>query len=199
LGISQTGEMLTAPLWGNYMRDIHNGLPQKSFSRPSGVVDVAVCRGSGLLMTDSCTQGAVYLPFLEGTVPSRYCDIHGGADTMPGSRLPSTTAPINNVLDSSILDEIPRPKLQLDLFPELQSPPQSQSPTQPQQRQNQNQIQNNRMPSRNTPPVNNSRNNQRNNQTTIPDTAVIFDPTKETAEEKEDEDDDYLPAWDQVD
>jgi len=177
LGISQTGEMLTSPLWGDYMRDIHNGLPQKNFTRPSGVADVAVCRGSGLLMTDACTQGAVYLPFLEGTVPSRYCDLHGGGGTSTGPRtpIPSTTTPLNTVIDSSVLDEIPRPKLQLDLFPEL---------NQPQQKPNQNQ--NNR---------NQTRNNSRNNRN-IPDSAVIFDPTKE---KKENDDDDYLPAWDQVD
>jgi len=190
LGISQTGEMLTSPLWGNYMRDIHNGLPQKSFTRPSGISDAAVCRGSGLLATESCPQ-TIYLPFLEGTVPGRYCDIHGSTGAMPGTKLPSTTTPLNNVLDSSVLDEIPRPKLQLDLFPELNQPQSQQK-----QNQNQNQNQNNRNQTRNTPPANNSRNNTRNNQAVIPDTAVIFDPTKE---KKEEEEDDYLPAWDQVD
>jgi penicillin-binding protein 1A len=181
LGISQTGEMLTSPLWGNYMRDIHNGLPQKNFTRPSGVADVAVCRGSGLLITDACTQGAVYLPFIEGTIPARYCDLHGSTGAVQGSRLPSTTAPINNVMDSSILDEIPRPKLQLDLFPELNQPQQRQPQN---QTQTQTQSQNNRNQTRN-----NSRNNTRNNQNTIPD----------SAEKKENDDDDYLPAWDQVD
>ena len=179
LGISQTGEMLTSPLWGDYMRDIHNGLPQKNFSRPSGVADIAVCRGSGLLMTDSCTQGAVYLPFLEGTIPSRYCDLHGAGGTGgQRSTIPSTTSTLNSDIDSSVLDAIPRPKLQLDLFPEL-----NQSQPKP------NQNQNNRNQSRN-----NSRNN-RNGQSTIPDSAVIFDPTKE---KKDDDDDDYLPAWNQL-
>jgi len=121
LGISQTGEMLTSPLWGNYMRDIHNGLPQKSFTRPPGVADAAVCRSSGLLATKSCPQ-TIYLPFLAGTVPGRYCETHGSG--AQGSRLPSTTSKRLNELgdiDSSFLDAIPRPKLQLDLFPELQS------------------------------------------------------------------------------
>jgi penicillin-binding protein 1A len=179
LGISQTGEMLTSPLWGDYMRDIHKGLPQKSFHRPSGVADVAVCRGSGLLMTDACTQGAVWLPFLEGTVPARYCDLHGSASDQQGTRLPSTTTPLGDI-DTSILDTIPRPTLLPDLFPELQNP-QPQSQNQPRNQNNRNQ------------PRNNSRNNTRN---TIPDSAVPFDPTKER---KSDEDDDYLPAWDQLD
>jgi len=170
LGISQTGEMLTSPLWGNYMHDIHAGLPQKNFSRPSGVADVAVCRGSGLLMTDACTQGAVYLPFLEGTVPGRYCDLHGGGGgAIPGSRLPSTSVPsINNNLDPSILDNIPRPTLQLDLdlFPEMNQPP--------------SRNQNNR---------NQPRNNSRNNRNTAP----------EATEQKTDEEDDTLPAWNRLD
>jgi len=169
LGISQTGEMLTSPLWGNYMHDIHVGLPQKNFSRPSGVADVAVCRGSGLLMTDACTQGAVYLPFLEGTVPGRYCDLHGGGGAAQGSRLPSTSVPsINNNLDPSILDNIPRPTLQLDLdlFPEMNQPP--------------SRNQNNR---------NQPRNNSRNNRNTAP----------EAAEQKTDEEDDTLPAWNRLD
>jgi len=152
LGISQTGEMLTSPLWGNYMRDIHNGLPQKSFPRPSGVADAAICRASGLLATESCPQ-TIYLPFLAGTVPGRYCDTHGSGGTAR-SRLPSTTSTRLNELgeiDTSFLENIPRPKLQLDLFPELQNlspPPKNQ---------------------------NNSRGN-----------------------DSEYSDDDYLPAWDQL-
>jgi len=153
LGISQTGEMLTSPLWGNYMRDIHNGLPQKSFTRPSGVSDAAVCRASGLLSTESCPQ-TIYLPFLAGTVPARYCDMHGSGATAQGR--PSTTPRLNELgdIDTSFLDNIPRPKLQLDLFPELQNP-------QP-------------------------RNNQKNNPVVIPDS-------------ENSDNDDYLPAWDQLD
>jgi len=122
LGISQTGEMLTSPLWGNYMRDIHNGLPQKSFPRPSGVSDAGVCRASGLLAREACPQ-TIYLPFLAGTVPNHYCDMHGAGAT---ARLPSTTSTQINELgniDTSFLDNIPRPTLQLDLFPELQNTP----------------------------------------------------------------------------
>jgi penicillin-binding protein 1A len=171
LGISQTGEMLTSPLWGNYMHDIHVGLPQKNFSRPSGVVDAAVCRGSGLLMTDACTQGAVYLPFLAGTVPARYCDVHGSGGSQ-GSRLPSANIPsINNDFDSSVLDGIPKIKLDLD-FLELNQPQQPQ----PQSRNN----------NRNQP-RNNPRNNR--NQNTAPN----------STEQKTDEEDDYLQAWDRLD
>jgi penicillin-binding protein 1A len=194
LGISQTGERLTAPLWGDYMSDIHNGLPQKSFSRPSGIYDVAVCRGSGLLMTDSCTQGAIYLPFMEGTVPARYCDVHGGGNALQTTRPTVTSTRLNDV-DSSFLDDIPRPQLPADLFPELQN-------TQTQQRQNQNnrtQNRNNtnqRAPQSSVPSNNNRNNNTNNAQAVIPDTAVRFDPREDDSDET---DDDYLPPWDQLD
>jgi penicillin-binding protein 1A len=193
LGISQTGERLTAPLWGDYMTDIHKGLAQKSFTRPSGIYDVAVCRGSGLLMTDSCTQGAIYLPFMEGTVPARYCDLHGSGGSLQGTR-PTVTSTRLNEIDTSFLDEIPRPKLPMDLFPELQNP-------QGQSRQNQNNRNNTnqQMPQTSNPfnnnqlPGNNPGNNAGNEQAVIPDTAVRFDP------KEDDSDDDYLPPWDQLD
>jgi penicillin-binding protein 1A len=60
------------------MRDIHQGLPMKDFSRPSsGIIDVTVCAKSGLLKTPSCNEGEVTLPFLEGTQPVQYCTTHG--------------------------------------------------------------------------------------------------------------------------
>lgn len=113
LGVNQTGAILVGPSWGDYMRDIHRGLPQRNFTRPSGIVDVAVCRTSGLLLTENCGQG-IGLPFLEGTVPGRYCTIHGDASS--GTRLPSSGL---NDVDDSFLDNI-RIQLDPDLFPELQ-------------------------------------------------------------------------------
>ncbi|MDR3145580.1 MAG: PBP1A family penicillin-binding protein, partial [Treponema sp.] len=48
LGLSLTGATLAGPVWGDYMREIHLGLPAKSFSRPdSGVIDVTVCSQTG--------------------------------------------------------------------------------------------------------------------------------------------------------
>ena len=116
LGVNQTGAILTGPSWGDYMRDIHRGLPQKNFTRPSGIVDAVVCRSSGLLVTEYCNQGTIYLPFLEGTIPGRYCDMHGNV-SQSGPRLP-TSSTVGD-LDTSFLDSI---RIQLDpsLFPELQ-------------------------------------------------------------------------------
>jgi len=79
LGIDQTGAILAGDIWSRYMRDIHRGLPAKSFTMPqTGLVEVPVCSISGLLPTPSCDDGTVKLMFYEGTQPNRLCDIHPG-------------------------------------------------------------------------------------------------------------------------
>ncbi|MDR0374750.1 MAG: PBP1A family penicillin-binding protein [Treponema sp.] len=77
LGIDLTGATLAGPVWGDFMRDIHQGLAKKNFIRPAtGVVDVTVCAKSGLIPTSSCDEGRVTLSFLSGAQPDRYCDMH---------------------------------------------------------------------------------------------------------------------------
>jgi len=50
LGVSQTGATLAAPVWANYMRDIHLGLQYKNFPKPdSGLISATVCSLSGQL------------------------------------------------------------------------------------------------------------------------------------------------------
>ncbi len=84
LGTSQTGSMIAAPVWADYMRDIHEGHYSRSFPKPAkGIIDVTVCRRSGLLMTEHCNEGAVTMPFLYGTQPTRYCDLHGESEVLP--------------------------------------------------------------------------------------------------------------------
>ncbi|MDR2864967.1 MAG: PBP1A family penicillin-binding protein [Spirochaetaceae bacterium] len=77
LGLSLTGATLAGPIWGDYMRDVHNGLPAKDFIRPaSGVVDIKVCAKSGQLLTPACNEGAVVLTFLDKYRPNAYCTYH---------------------------------------------------------------------------------------------------------------------------
>lgn len=71
----------SAKLWKAVMEKVHKGLANKSFTRPSGVVNVDVCRDSGLLPTDLCkrdrrgdrTYSAL---FVSGKEPKQYCNIH---------------------------------------------------------------------------------------------------------------------------
>jgi len=77
LGLTLTGSTLAGPVWADYMREIHQGLPYRDFLRPAtGLLDVTVCIKSGLLKTPSCTDGEVTLTFLEGTQPVRFCEEH---------------------------------------------------------------------------------------------------------------------------
>ena len=118
LGVELTGSTLAGPVWGKYMREIHQGLPRKDFIRPSGgIVEVSVCAKSGKLRTAACNEGEVLLPFLAGTQPFQYCDIHGNAafigtaiNTMRSGVMP---------LDDDLINTLTMPSLSTDLFPEL--------------------------------------------------------------------------------
>jgi len=77
LGVEQTGATIAAPIWADFMRDIHKGLPYKNFpAAQGGVKSVNVCSISGLLPTQYCDQGTVDLLYLDGTQPIKSCDIH---------------------------------------------------------------------------------------------------------------------------
>ncbi len=61
-------------IWAAIMKNIHNGLPSKTFDRPSGLVDVCVCKDTGKVATQACSNKYMEI-FREGNVPS-YCDGH---------------------------------------------------------------------------------------------------------------------------
>jgi penicillin-binding protein 1A len=147
LGVELTGSTLAGPVWGDYMRVIHQGLPRRDFIRPaSGVIDVTVCAKTGLLRTAACNEGEITLPFLTGTQPTRACDLHGNM---------STVATINTVMrnntqgldDIALVKDLTMPRLPADLFPDLSPAPNNRN-------------------NRNTNNANNRRNNQnsQNNQ-----------------------------------
>jgi penicillin-binding protein 1A len=121
LGVNLTGSTLAGPVWADFMREIHQGLPQRDFIRPSsGVIDVTVCVKSGLLKTAACNQGDVTLPFLEGTQPSAYCNIHGNAAYTQEAfnyRGPS----VLGLNEDDLLGSLKMPSLDLNLLPETRS------------------------------------------------------------------------------
>jgi penicillin-binding protein 1A len=111
LGVNLSGATLAGPVWADYMREIHQGLPFKDFVRPaSGLIDVTVCAKSGLLKTPACNQGEITLPFLEGTQPVLYCDVHGNAGSIEINleRLRTHTVSID---DSELLKDLTMPTL----------------------------------------------------------------------------------------
>jgi penicillin-binding protein 1A len=118
LGVNLTGSTLAGPVWADFMREAHQGLPFKDFVKPStGIINATVCTKSGLLRTEGC-PGTVTMPFLEGTQPSRDCDLHGGGaagnDQVQIQGMRFDTMLMDN---DSLLRELKLPELRLDQLP----------------------------------------------------------------------------------
>ena len=79
LGLKITGATLAGFAWGDYMREIHRGLPAKDFNKPAeGVIQVTVCSVSGKIATPECGKHVTTQWILEGTQPTDICHLHGG-------------------------------------------------------------------------------------------------------------------------
>lgn len=69
-------------IWKAVMSRIHQGLPYKNFTQPTGIVTATVCKKSGKLavpgVCDCDPRGSqVYTEYFEqGTEPTEYCDKH---------------------------------------------------------------------------------------------------------------------------
>jgi penicillin-binding protein 1A len=111
LGVNLSGATLAGPVWADYMREIHQGLAFKDFVRPaSGLIDVTVCAKSGLLKTPACNQGEITLPFLEGTQPVLYCDVHGNTGSIE-TNLERLRISAFSIDDSELLKDLAMPAL----------------------------------------------------------------------------------------
>ena len=68
-------------LWRTIMERVHEGLPPRSFERPSGIISASVCRDSGHPATELCRidpRGSRVTTeiFASGTVPTTPCHMH---------------------------------------------------------------------------------------------------------------------------
>ena len=75
------GSNTSAAIWNKIMAEAHKDLTVKDVEAPSGLVRAAVCRVSGKLPTEACTRdprGDMTSSelFIEGTVPTTFCDTH---------------------------------------------------------------------------------------------------------------------------
>lgn len=61
-------------IWAAVMKKVHSGLEGARFERPSNVVTAIVCKDSGKVATDACTNTYTEY-FAQGTVPKK-CDGH---------------------------------------------------------------------------------------------------------------------------
>ncbi|MFP4535421.1 MAG: penicillin-binding protein 1A [Spirochaetaceae bacterium] len=72
LGVNQTGAVTAGPVWGKYMKEIHEGLPKREFIQPDGIVEVPVTARSGLLPPATYRGEVIDEIFIAGTEPTRF-------------------------------------------------------------------------------------------------------------------------------
>lgn len=71
LGSFETGARVALPMWINYMGTVLDGMPEKPFIPPEGIVTVRIDPETGLL-AGSNTPGAIFETFIAGHAPTRY-------------------------------------------------------------------------------------------------------------------------------
>lgn len=72
LGVNQTGAVTAGPVWSQFMKDIHSGLPRREFVRPEGIVEATVTARSGLLPPADYHGSTVRELFIAGTQPTQF-------------------------------------------------------------------------------------------------------------------------------
>lgn len=75
LGNKMTGGVVAAPVWAKFMKNALENNDKKDFSRPDKVINISVCKESGLLPINSCPE-TLTVSFIKGTEPTSYCTIH---------------------------------------------------------------------------------------------------------------------------
>jgi penicillin-binding protein 1A len=83
--IIQSGTSPATLIWADAMSKIHSGLANSRFKQPSGIVSATICKETGKLASDKCTDKYVEI-FEKGTIPQS-CDGHIGHTICGESKL----------------------------------------------------------------------------------------------------------------
>ena len=75
LGDRMTGARVALPVWTEFMKTAHVGVPREPFEMPPGVVVRRVCADSGQLAGPDCSETLEDV-FRQGTEPTSPCAIH---------------------------------------------------------------------------------------------------------------------------
>ena len=78
--ITKSSRASSGSIFSYIMKEIHKDLENSSFNQPSGIVSAKVCRTSGRLATDKCTNTYTEI-FVEGKLPET-CDAHDSEYTI---------------------------------------------------------------------------------------------------------------------
>jgi penicillin-binding protein 1A len=74
LGPRETGARAALPIWIDFMKGAHVGIPPDRFTRPAGIVYVPIDRDTGLRATvESSCPTPILEAFIEGTEPTTPC------------------------------------------------------------------------------------------------------------------------------
>jgi penicillin-binding protein 1A len=97
-----------ANLWKEIMIPVHEGLEPAKFELNQNLIPVSVCKQSGLLPTEYCSQdprGSQVITdyFAPGTVPSKYCETHVKAEICTNSNMLISPYCPGNLIEQRIL------------------------------------------------------------------------------------------------
>ncbi len=107
LGINQSGGVITAPVWGAYMKDAMKKEPVLEFPGYAGLSYKTVCEISGLLPSKFCKH-TINEEFVPDTIPDKDC---GLCENIKDNLKISRKGPKDNIIEgqrSSILKNIKR-------------------------------------------------------------------------------------------
>jgi len=79
LGYTATGETYAVPIWSRFMSEALGERGDVKFENSPDIVGARICEESGLLATSKCTR-VISESFVRGTVPVKFCDMHGPTD-----------------------------------------------------------------------------------------------------------------------
>lgn len=96
-----------ARLWREIMIPVHEGLSPAKFELNENLIPVQVCKQSGMLPTEYCSQdprGSQVITeyFVPGTVPSKYCETHVKAEICTNSNMLKSNYCPGNLIEQRI-------------------------------------------------------------------------------------------------
>lgn len=83
MGEKISGARAALPIWIDFMKVFLNGVPDRPFPVPAGILQRQICTETGLLAREGCPQKRQEV-FIGGTEPLRACEEHGGARVPQG-------------------------------------------------------------------------------------------------------------------
>ncbi|ADJ27314.1 penicillin-binding protein 1A [Nitrosococcus watsonii] len=91
LGSFETGARVALPMWINYMGNVLDGTPEKSFIPPAGMVTVRIDPETGLL-ADSNAPDAIFETFIAGHAPTRYASSNSEGNSGGNAKIDAPVA-----------------------------------------------------------------------------------------------------------